>query len=215
MAAKQKLKILCIHGYRQNGKTFREKSGSFRKVLKKYAEFLFVDAPNILEESDGDQRGWWFSSEGKNYNAQQFTDFTEGFEESLNVISETIENEGPFDGILAFSQGASFLSMICSLRDMNDARFQNFRFAILVAGFKSRQTSHKLYYEKCITIPSFHIIGDTDAVIPREMSDDLLQHFENPLVLRHEGGHFIPSISKCKQTIFEFLDPFVIKPAGS
>ena len=27
---KRKLRILCIHGYRQNGKTFREKLGSFR-----------------------------------------------------------------------------------------------------------------------------------------------------------------------------------------
>jgi hypothetical protein len=29
-AALRKLRILCIHGYRQNGKTFREKLGSFR-----------------------------------------------------------------------------------------------------------------------------------------------------------------------------------------
>ena len=28
--ALRKLRILCIHGYRQNGKTFREKLGSFR-----------------------------------------------------------------------------------------------------------------------------------------------------------------------------------------
>ena len=211
MATKQKLKILCIHGYRQNGKTFREKSGSFRKVLKKYAEFSFVTAPNILPDCDGDseQRGWWFSSPGKAYNAKEYTEFTEGFEESLNVVADFIAQEGPFDGILAFSQGASFLSIICSLKEMNDARFQNFRFAMFVAGFKSRQSSHKVYYEQLVQLPTFHIIGETDAVIPREMSDDLLQHYSSPVVLRHEGGHFIPSISKCKKDVFNFLDNFI------
>lgn len=39
------LRVLCIHGYRQNGSTFREKTGAFRKLLKKQVELIFVDAP--------------------------------------------------------------------------------------------------------------------------------------------------------------------------
>jgi len=92
---------------------------------------------------------------------------------------------------------------------MNDQRFQDFRFVIFVAGFKSRQSSHKLYYEQIVKTPSLHIIGDTDAVIPRDMSDALLEVYLDPVVLRHEGGHFIPSISKCKKDVFNFLDKFV------
>ena len=43
------LRILCLHGYRQNGNMFREKTGSFRKLLKKYvAEFVFIDAPHLI-----------------------------------------------------------------------------------------------------------------------------------------------------------------------
>ena len=37
MAAK--LRVLCLHGYRQNGATFSAKMGSFRKGLKASMEF--------------------------------------------------------------------------------------------------------------------------------------------------------------------------------
>lgn len=41
-----KLKILALHGYRQNAETFKAKTGSFRKILQKFAEFTYVTAPH-------------------------------------------------------------------------------------------------------------------------------------------------------------------------
>jgi serine hydrolase FSH1 len=47
------LRILCLHGYRQNGTIFREKTGSFRKLLKKHvAEFVYIDAPHLIPIQD-------------------------------------------------------------------------------------------------------------------------------------------------------------------
>jgi hypothetical protein len=47
------LRILCLHGYRQNGNMFREKTGSFRKLMKKHvAEFVFIDAPHLIPTQD-------------------------------------------------------------------------------------------------------------------------------------------------------------------
>ncbi|VDM51016.1 unnamed protein product [Toxocara canis] len=42
-------RILCLHGYRQNETIFREKTGSFRKALKSYADFVAVE-PNVIPE---------------------------------------------------------------------------------------------------------------------------------------------------------------------
>ena len=42
-----------------------------------------------------------------------------------------------------------------------------FDFVILVAGFKSRQSSHQCFYEIPVTIPSLHVFGDTDKVIDK------------------------------------------------
>nr|CAD7440936.1 unnamed protein product [Timema bartmani] len=44
--------ILCVHGYRQNGNVFKSKLGGFRKSLKKYAEFVFFDAPHTIRHQD-------------------------------------------------------------------------------------------------------------------------------------------------------------------
>ena len=42
-----------------------------------------------------------------------------------------------------------------------------FRFAILVAGFKSNSLQHGSVYSERITIPTLHVFGDTDQVIPK------------------------------------------------
>ena len=47
-----KLKILCIHGYRQNEKMFREKTGAFRKIVGKYADLVFITAPHFVKPID-------------------------------------------------------------------------------------------------------------------------------------------------------------------
>ena len=41
----------------------------------------------------------------------------------------------------------------------------NFKFAILVAGFKSRSQPHDALYQVPIEIPTLHVYGETDQVI--------------------------------------------------
>lgn len=48
----QKLKILCLHGYAQNAEVFRAKTGSFRKLVHKWAQFNYVNAPHKLTPED-------------------------------------------------------------------------------------------------------------------------------------------------------------------
>lgn len=120
VADKKKLNILCLHGYRQNAEQFKQKVGSFRKFLKPQANFEFVDAPHRAKPlNDGDeeteeQRGWWFNQADGTFNIEQGS-AAFGFDESLKFLEETWQ-KGSYDGILAFSQGASFLSAVCGMR---------------------------------------------------------------------------------------------------
>jgi hypothetical protein len=41
------LRVLCLHGYAQNGELFRARTGALRKHLKATCEFTFVDAPHL------------------------------------------------------------------------------------------------------------------------------------------------------------------------
>lgn len=42
----EKLHVLVLHGYRQNGKAFCEKTAAFRKMVHKWAKFTYITAPH-------------------------------------------------------------------------------------------------------------------------------------------------------------------------
>ncbi|GLI64783.1 hypothetical protein VaNZ11_008187 [Volvox africanus] len=44
----RRLRILCLHGFRQTGKQFQGRTCALRKKLRDLAEFVFVDAPHSL-----------------------------------------------------------------------------------------------------------------------------------------------------------------------
>lgn len=213
------LRILCIHGYRQNAQSFREKTGAFRKITKNQAELVFLSAPNLVpphktedgeseteNHKDLDERGWWFSREDDYFKAQDKTNCAKGYEKSLEVVKQAFLEKGPFDGVLGFSQGAALVSLLCSLQELKPDGPIKFDFAILVASFKSNSQQHQYLYETKVTIPTLHVFGETDGVIPKDMSEELLQHYENYNTLQHPGGHFLPSSSPQKKIYIQFLE---------
>lgn len=207
----KKLRVLCLHGYRQNKDVFREKSGAFRKLVKNSADFHFISAPHVVPEAENlcksehlQGRGWWFSTPERTYKALDLTDTCVGFEESLELVSETFKTAGPFDGILGFSQGAAFASILCALQRTPDSPFR-FSFAVFIAGFKSRLLPHHDMYSQCITLPTLHTIGLGDVIIPSQSGEDLASFCVNPTVYRHAGGHFIPASPELKAVMSDFL----------
>ena len=144
MAEKKPLKMLCLHGYRQSGQGFRTKTGAIRKVIKKRCEYVWIDAPHKIPDSE--DLGWWFS-QGQSYDACATTKEDNGFGDSLDSVAKVFEEQGPFDGILSFSQGACFAAILCCLKEKGDARFQNFNFAIIAAGYRSRTEQHQQFFK--------------------------------------------------------------------
>ena len=228
MSQPQKLKILCLHGYRQNEKAFREKSGGFRKICKKYVrDFQFLEAKHLIKTADnGDkredsenielnQKGWWFSRNDAYYKSTHVSDYDFGLSESLNQVSECLlsaKKQGdPFDGIVAFSQGACLLSIIChQICHDNQRDLYPFNFAMFFSGFKSAGTLHEKYYQKKITgIPSFHSVGLNDQVVVASRGLELAELYENSVVMEHDGGHLIANKAVHKQEYHKFFSQFV------
>jgi len=213
------LRVLCLHGYRQNDVSFREKTGAFRKLIGKFCEFTFVKAPHHVlpmssEDINADQRGWWFSRENDYFKADDASDCDKGFDGSLELIQKTFELHGPFDGVIGFSQGATLTALLCLIKTKNPEMLSpavKFNFAIMVAAFKSKSTKHAHWYEggevsPKVSIPTLHVMGRGDRVIAKRLSDDLLDLFHEPSKLTHSGGHFIPATSKEKSHYYKFLN---------
>ncbi|XP_019903386.1 esterase OVCA2 isoform X2 [Esox lucius] len=161
--------------------------------------------------SDESPRGWWFSdTQARSFDARQQCQASLGLEESVEAVRVAVRSMGPFDGVLGFSQGAALVAMLCSLQEHNQEPHLQFRFAILVAGFRSACTEHQQFYDAHapLVIPSLHVFGLEDQVIPDRLSRELLPMFQEPRVLTHPGGHFVPATSAHRQTYKEFLERF-------
>lgn len=94
--------------------------------------------------------------------------------------------------------------MLCALKCNGELDYA-FKFAVIISGFKSLCKPHLKYYEKNIDVPSLHVIGDTDKIIDKKMSDELAGIFLNCRILRHSGGHFVPGISALKKDYIDFI----------
>lgn len=105
-----KLNVLCLHGYRQSAESFKSKTGSFRKFVKNYANFKFIDGPHLSKPlNDGDdrvedQKSWWFNKDDGSFKGTNQCGPAIGFEESLKLVEEEWL-KGNYQGLLGFSQG--------------------------------------------------------------------------------------------------------------
>ncbi|XP_032516145.1 esterase AGAP003155 [Danaus plexippus] len=203
-----KLKILAFHGYRQNGTMFRAKIGSFRKAVSKYAQLTFISAPHKVhsEESSGEEdgRSWWFNAEDNTFSGKCLGGPAIGFEDTLDLIKTVVKEHGPFDGFMGFSQGACLVGLLAAMQQKGYLTY-SFKFAIFASGFRSGSLVHKGFYDEEINLPSLHVYGESDSIIPKEMSESLINLFTKPIVAEHSGGHYVACSGSIKDAYLDFL----------
>lgn len=126
----------------------------------------------------------------------------------MSLVCAYVSENGPFDGILGFSQGASMAHLLLAKEQKGEVKL-GFRFAILFAGFLSLSSVHDCYTSLTFDIPTLHIYGTGDQIVLSTTSEKLKSVFSDSVAIVHEGGHFIPSMSKYKDVFNGFLERFV------
>ncbi|CAN0918553.1 Rhodanese-like domain-containing protein 6 [Linum grandiflorum] len=239
----RKLKILCLHGFRQNASGFRGRTASLARKLKRIAELVFVDAPHELPyvycpvpgqehtelqqipPPDNCRRKFaWFTGSDINqisetdwktadapFDPLQYQQQTQGFDVSVEHLRDVFTREGPFDGILGFSQGAAMAALICSL-EPKLRKGMKFRFAVFCSGFAV--DLGKKIERGSIKCPSLHVYGSTvgkDRQIDNVASRDLASLFESgcSVVIEHDWGHIIPTRHPYIDDLKTFLGRFL------
>lgn len=225
-------KILMLHGYTQSGPLFHAKSRALEKAICRSlpnASFSYPTGPmrlrpadipgfdSITKNADGDETeayAWWRrSNAGLEYL---------GLQEGLAKIAATIKEEGPFDGVIGFSQGGCAAGMVAALLEAKE-RVQGFergekeggfscpssflksedsaelvqpplKFAIIYSGFAAPSEIYGGFYDPPITTPMLHFIGSLDSVVDEGRSRKLVEACAGEeKVVVHPGGHFVPS----------------------
>jgi hypothetical protein len=68
-----------------------------------------------------------------------------GFDRSLDHLKKIFAEQGPFDGILGFSQGGTLASILCALRQ-SEPEFK-FQFAMIFSAFPTSVNEYKQLYD--------------------------------------------------------------------
>jgi predicted esterase len=196
------LRMLCLHGFRGSGDSLRAQMRKLVAGLESELELLLPNAPARAAGGPG----WWnaipLEGAAKHY---------EGWQQTRDWAAAFFAKSPPIDGVFGFSQGAALTGLLVGLRSASGsptaAQPLVFDFAIMVGGFVSNDPAHATLYEAptSFALPSLHMIGRADRVVPSDASRALAARFKNPLLLEHDGGHAIPSSPEARATFTEFL----------
>jgi hypothetical protein len=215
-------KILCLHGFTQNGPLFAKKTSAVRKALQKAGfELVYPTAPVKLEiadlpfdtpslDSDDDgMRSWWPNSES---NPGHYS-----LDAAFVAISKLIETEGPFDGVLGFSQGAGLAGVLCQHIHKLHPSQPELSFAVFYSGFKITRPEHQHFYASKITTPTLHIVGSLDTVVSEERSIWLYEVCEpsQRVLISHPGGHFVPNAKDMVNKVVQMIQHAIANKPSS
>ncbi|KAF2110223.1 dihydrofolate reductase [Lophiotrema nucula] len=218
---KRPIKVLMLHGFTQSGPLFHAKTRALEKNLQKAfpsgISLVYPTAPIRLSPADvpfpvatttnGDANGaeeetdaWaWWRRKG---DAEPYT--YEGIEQGLAHLASILQKEGPFDGVVGFSQGGAMAGMLASLLEpgrregfealypkggmrypesfeadtgyVEEVIHPQLKFAVSYSGFAARGVDlYKGFYDPKITTPMLHFLGTLDAVVEETRSLALVE----------------------------------------
>ncbi|KAJ2795108.1 Ovarian cancer-associated protein 2 [Coemansia helicoidea] len=274
----QRLKVLCLHGYMQNAKVFRQRTGALRKGLRNDVDFVYVTAPHaatdfpmmpvdgtleaqvrqsavargaqnelekqqqqqqpgeqeqeqpgeqeqqpaVADAQDGEElrpAAWWNTMEG---------DVMPQIQHSTGFLCDVLRDQGPFDGIMGFSQGAAMTALLLGMimnRNTERIRLKDPglhaflaervpersacpRFAMLFCGYNPSvlPIERLVAFGTKIPIPNLHVGGHKDAITPMYRGRQLATSFFGaPTIEFHGGGHGIATDNESIQRYHNFM----------
>lgn len=140
-------------------------------------------------------------------------------ETSLAFLASLTQTQGPFKGVVAFSQGAVMAGMFTSWCEMDvvpgrrealqrmcerdhnaeltqilatPPQAQPLDFAVLFSGWIGTWEYYHGFYDPPILTPAVHAFGTFDTLIPRCATFQFVSYFQRTKVVEHPGTHFVP-----------------------
>ncbi|EXB75571.1 hypothetical protein L484_026043 [Morus notabilis] len=218
----RKPRFLCLHGFRTSGEIMKKQVEKWPESVLEKMDLVFLDGP-FPAQGKSDVDGIfdppyyeWFR-----FN-KEFTEYY-NFEECLQYIEDFMIKNGPFDGLVGFSQlratnmtktlnetiqGAILAGGLPGLQDKGVAltkvpKIQNL---IIIGGakFRSPVVVEKAYASP-IQCPSLHFFGETDFLKPYGL--EFLECCLDPVVIHHPKGHTVPRLDeKSLPTVQSFIE---------
>jgi predicted esterase len=195
------MKFLCLHGIGTNNQIFKMQTAAFRYELADQHTYEFVQG--VIPWRLPEELASYSNSSDEHYAYYGMSDTS--FIAALDDLEAYIEAEGPYDGVMAYSQGAGLATMLLVRRQhLHPDKAPPFRCAIL---FSPVQVYDPVAYLDNgavavldgntrlmgkLQIPVSIIFGETDE---RKNEAKSVESICGPSLLSalvHKGGHEVP-----------------------
>lgn len=242
------MKVLVLPGFMQGAGTFAIHTAALKEEMERlgwHADYLspyhaFSSMDQVPYRYAGKEelgkrwnklvarnnhRYWWLHDEEKGE--------YRGFDESLAFFRQYLRENGPYDGIVGFSQGAAMATVLATQAE--ELNGQQFQFALLFSGLvptesavegKSRFELNELedldeFMRLTRVVPSIDayfdgsrldtkvvcIYGTKDTVVTPIRTRHLATRFQHVLVVKHDGAHVVVSDRAQIKSILRLVGP--------
>ncbi|XP_052195571.1 uncharacterized protein LOC127803411 [Diospyros lotus] len=207
----KKPRVLCLHGFRTSAEILKQQLAKWPDAVLEKLDLVFVDAPcpargrsDVEGVFDPPYYEWYHSTQG--YTAYYH------FEECVAYLEDYMMKNGPFDGMLGFSQGAMLSAALpgMQLEGVALTKVPKIKFLLIISGAKFGGLRFGLpklaanAFSSPVNCPSLHMIGERDFMKQRGI--ELLESFQDPFVIYHPQGHTIPRLDeKSMQMMLGFI----------
>ena len=222
-----KLRVLCLHGFRTSGKIMKMQMRDVISTCDLFVDFVFLDAPHeaqgepheivkkIWNPRDYSYFEWW--------NREDKTEEYVGVKKSMKYLESFMCSQGPFDGILGFSQGGAFAATLCaSATTSNPPKFlSSLRFGLLFSAFVPRDETMSSIFKEALSctdtkFPMWMTCGEKEEeFFHNAIGDKIDLSFpnvfgkKNSIVVLHPTGHEFPLRCRGGEVVLKNLETFL------
>ncbi|GLD93593.1 hypothetical protein PINS_up002185 [Pythium insidiosum] len=222
MAPPRKLRVLCLHGFRTNGKVLQAQMTALERAFGANAEFIYLNAPHpargppepIVRQRhphDGPFFEWLSVSATSEQDGSDWIWTIKKLEASMAFLDAQLATIGAVDVAVGFSQGAflitTYVARNLMLHGPNGHPWWTLN--VCVSGMFIRGINVRRYFERVdgslrrLRFPSIHVVGRRDSY--NESETRLAQVYDadrtafssasdlTTVVMEHDGGHRFPS----------------------
>ena len=210
-------KILCLHAAGSTGESFSKMLGmkDLEEALPGY-EFVYANAAYQLWEGYKDEYGaekrMWipYIPDPAGGKKQRTTDAAYS-DASIEALDELLASEGPFTGILGYSQGAAYVPVYLSRVPDN-----TFDFALTFCGYPTLThlgiLSAVEERSPVANISSLVWIGKRDVFIKPSLTQETIPFFQSPALVESSLlGHEVP---RNNDPSFSKVVSFILREGG-
>ncbi|KXN71663.1 hypothetical protein CONCODRAFT_5648 [Conidiobolus coronatus NRRL 28638] len=216
-------KILCLHGFGQNKTIMAKKTKFISDKFKNKAEFVYISGKFPLPEYHPIVEGFnsFIKKKGLEDQKNKFENFFSWFPTldqwipdyipMFDHLCKVLREEGPFVGVLGFSQGACVATLLTKLLEINHplvspANHPPLKFSIMISGLIIQIPEILKIFEIPAITPNLHMLSKIDQRVLKVYSIENANCYINPIVIEHNLGHKIPSTSQYLSIILQFIN---------